>query len=900
MTTRDGKVALVNPNGELVQVDPSEAEARVSSGLYARATDDQVAAYDSKAQRQADIVKASELQSVGAIAETALKSGLNAVGRPVAWGIQRLTGYNVEDIGMSPEEAAAYHKRERDLAAANPLAAEAGTIAGTTFGLGKLGVLGAAGRARAALGGFRGALAGGAIEGGGFGAAQAMAEDPKASAEHVLASGVIGALLGAGTGALLHAGGRGLSRVFASPESSALTKEAAALTESSLERDAAMGISEKGRAAKLWDSITGKVSGAPRELLEEVGPTGTRRTEAIKAVEGFDRWADETALKMQNLSNEATKAVDEVTAHVREAGLREDGIRKLTGEAWNTPERRRFSAAAVKLIGDNLDEAFAPKVANGIVEEAIANLPASVKKQVELVQRQTGHMLDSFGEQDAASRYVSLTQLKSNLQKTVLKMRTAAGETQRLDPFERDAVLEAASRVEHIQEQLRQSLVDPKVWGDKVASAYSDVNAIWHEGAVDALNNYGHHFQRWTGSWDYETGRKVFESDPAKILSSLKQIGTANGAIAERTMVDYLHHTDRLIEKIGSKFDLDDTGRKAVESARERFGELRKMFESARDRTQLADKFKQLESYRSGGMLSMAPVLGGFAGSGPGAAVGSILGAAANPAGAARFVEGVSGAARNWVKSDVLDSVSHWVRSAGESTVGKASKMQDPRGLATSAAVALFRGKHQDVTDAYPERVQALLQADPATLGKHVSDLAGEAMIEAGAGASNAIAYLRESLPPYLQSTTLLRSTQKMPFSQPDLTKFARIWGTVADPSTAIQDLKAGRFTPSQAKALQRVYPGIYDELRNTTIEALGRADAAGKTIPIQVREQLSLLLDLDGGGEPVLSYGFASKVQGFAAAQMKENQSQQRPPAPRISKSSVAARTPLEQALEI
>lgn len=892
MTTRDGKVALVNPNGELVQVDPSEAEARVSSGLYARATDDQVAAYDSKAQRQADLVKASELQSAGAIAETALKSGLNAVGRPVAWGIQQLTGYNVEDIGMSPEEAAAYHQRERDLAAANPLAAEAGTIAGTTFGLGKLGVLGAAGRARAALGGFRGALAGGAIEGGGFGAAQAMAEDPKASAEHVLASGAIGALLGAGTGALLHAGGRGLSRVFASPESSALTKEAAAMAEGSVARDAAMategaaGAEQKGALSKMWNALTEQVSGAPKELLEDVGPTGARRSAAIEAAHGFDRWADSTALKMASLSNEAVAARDAVLEHARNRVLRADEVRALTNEAWNTVERRRFVAAGFKLSGDALQDSVA-KLQNG----AEGNLPVwdllpgSIKTQMGSLQRHAEQGLASLEGQDAAYGNVALAQFKTNLQKTVIGMRKAANESQKLNPFERDAVRQAAAEVEKLQEEVRQALIDPKVWGETVAKAHSDVNLAWHEGGVDSLKAFGKLFQRDTGKTHYDTGETIYETDPAKLLSALKTIGTANGAVAERTFEDYLKNTDRLINTIGERFKLDDATQKAVKVARERFTEMKGMFDQARTRGELASKFKELENYRASGALGLVPILNTVAG---------------NPASAARFAQSTEGAARKWLQTDILDSVSHWVRSAGESTVGKASKTQAPRGLATSAAVALFRGKHQDVTDAYPERVQALLQADPATLGKHVSDLAGEAMIEAGAGASNAIAYLRESLPPYLQSTTLLRSTQKMPFSQPDLTKFARIWGTVADPSTAIQDLKAGRFTPSQAKALQRVYPGIYNELRNTTIEALGRSDAEGKTIPIQVREQLSLLLDLDGGGEPVLSYGFASKVQGLAAAQMKETQSQQRPPAPRVSKSSVAARTPLEQALEI
>lgn len=876
--TRDGREVYRDLRGELVTVDPSKAAELVDAGQLEAVSDESV----KRADRLAD------LQTPGAIAETALKSGLNAAAAPVVWGAEKLGLGDIRDIGMSPEEAAVYHQREADLAAANPIAAGVGNIAGSTFGLGKLGVLGAAGKARAAIGGFRGALAGGAIEGAVFGANEAMAEDPRQSAEHVLAAGAMGALLGAGTGGLLHGAGRGLARVFGSVESNALTREAAELAQSSVE-------AEKGTAAKFWDKLTGKVSSAPRELLEEVGPTGTRRAEAIAAAEGFDRWADETALKMQKLSNEASKARDAVIKTVTNREMRAEGIRELTNDAWNNSERRKFAAAATKIIGDNLEEAVGSLRVVGKNGDlpVYSLLPASIKKQLAMVQRQTNHMLESFTpETDAAERYVSLHQLKTNLQKTVDGMQITANESQHLDSFERGAIRSAAAKVEHIQEQLRQSLIDEKVWGKEVTGAYRELNEIWHEGAIEALNNYGHQFQRWTGQRDYANqSRKIFEDDPAKLLSSLKSIGTANGAIAERTMLDYLHHTDRLIEKIGSRFGLSDAEAQAVDVARGKFRELSELFEQARDRAGLADKFRRLETYKAGGLLQVAPVLGGFVGSGPGAALGTVLSAAGNPAATAKFVQGVSGTARNWVQTDVVDSLAKWVQSGGV-------KMRPPAGVLTSAAVETFQGKHAGLGSAYQERARQLLSADPTTLGQHLADTDSDTVVNAGAQASAALSFLRDQLPPYLQSTTLLRSTRNLPISQPDLMKFARVWGTIADPSTAVDDIKRGRFTPAQAQALKQIYPGIYDSIRAGVIQSIGAADATGKPVPIQVREQLSILLDLDGAGEPALSSRFAARVQQIQ--EQSKPKPKQRPPSAGPVKSIISTRTPFEQAIGI
>lgn len=882
---RDGREIYRDLRGELVSVDPAKANELLAKGQIVAASKEEVA----QADRQAD------LQTNAAIAETFLKSGLNAAAAPVVWGAQKLGLGDPRDIGMTAEEAAAYHQREAELAAANPWAAMGGQVVGSTLGLKGMGVMrGAAAASRAVGGGLAGTIASGAIEGAAFGASAEMDQDPRASVEHVLAAGGMGALLGAGGNTLLYGAGKGLSKVFGRAIGNDLEVAAAQEAAASLERDG-VSANAKGGVAKMWDDITGKVSGAPKELLEEVGPTGTRRAEAIKAAQGYDEWANKTALEMQHLSNEASASLEDVTRVVSDHHLKEGGIRDLTGKSWDTEGRRRFSAAMLQGVRNEFSESL----------ESLPNielLPAPVRKQLDLMDRQMQHSLSSFeGDlKDSAGRYIVLDDLKRNLQKTVLKMRVSASESKVYDTFERDALLGAAKRVEEVQEKLRQNLMNKSYWGDAVASAQSEVNAVWAEGAIDALDNYGHQFQRWTGQWDYETGRKIFEADPAKMLSTLKSVGTANGAIAERTMGQYLYHLDQLVEKIGDKFMLSPEAQEAVETARTRFAKLRELYDEARDRTELADKFRKLETYKAGGLMNSAAILGGVIGHAPGAAVGSALNAAANPAATARFIDGISGAAQRWTSTNLLEGVGKWVES-GASNASRLTKEigNVSRGTTTSAAVHLFRGNYKSDDEAMDHRVRALLSADPATLGTHLEGLPDENMFHAGAAASAALEYLRSKLPPYLGSPSLLQSTKRLAMSRPDQVQFARVWGTVADPSTAVRDLRAGRLTPAQADALASVYPRLYEDMRNRTLEAIGVADARGKPIPIHMRGQLATLLKLDGAGEPALSGGFADRVRGLMAS----NQQNQKPRAPRLASNAAgkvvaATLTPFDRAM--
>jgi hypothetical protein len=896
---RDGKRVLVNPNGQLVQVDPGEAQAKVASGLYADAHPDQIKAYDSVEQSRVDALRQSELQSAGNIAKTGLEGLLEGVASPlIAAG--KLAGLgNVVDRAAeaftSPEAIARVNQEMAARREANPITSGVSRFVGQMASLAPLG-LGSAGAGaveRAGGGKLLQAVLGQGMEGAAFGASDA-ALDPNSDAQHVLAAGGLGALLGAGTGAALHGAASGLARVFGKGETD-IASRALADAQSSIERDAAQAeTTQKGKLAQFWDTVTGRVTGAPKSLLEDVGPTGVRRAEAIKAAEHYDQWADQQALKMQKLVNESSESLEDVTRVVSDHHLKESTIRDMAGSEWDNDLRKRTAMGVMYYTDRSYREAI-----SGLADTE--TLSAATQRQLSVLESQMAKTSTAMTERnDSASRFIMLDDMKRRMQKTVLQMRTDAQRSTNLDSFEKDNLLLAASKVEKVQEELRQSLMSPKIWGDKVAGAQREINEVWEEGAIDALNGFGHHFQRWTGQMDYDTGRRVYEADPARLLSSLKSLGTANGAIAERSFDQYLYHIDKLVERIGDRYELPATGESAVARARERFAQLSEMYKEAKTRTELANKFRELETYNAGGLMGhSAPIAGAVLGHGPGFVAGSLLKAAASPADTARMLQGVSGAARKLNASNMVDSLGSWIRSGAENTEGLVRKVPGTSAV-TGAAVHLFRGKYASDDEATQARTRALLQADPSQLGEHLPGVDDSTMFAAGGVASQALTYLRAQLPPYLSGPDLLNPNKRLSLSLPEQMKFARVWGTVADPSTAVKDLKSGRLTPAQVDALQAVYPSIYNDMRNETLKSIGMADAAGKAIPIQVRSQLDLLLKLNGAGQRTLSDGFAERVSGILAAQQQSQKPQQRGLPQVSSKIANSRKTPFENSTEI
>ncbi len=883
------EVVLLNQDGQLVKVDESLAASKVASGLYEEAPRDVVVAAENRAAaREAAARKAEELESAGAIANTVVQSAGEAIFAPLDWAGNKLgllePGRRIRNIGQTDAEAAWTNRRIAEMQQANPGAQFAGETIGQTAaalatGLGsgaaKLGAL----ATKSAIG--RTAIAAG-IEGGTLGAAQAM-QDPQADAEHILFAGGMGAILGAGGGAALH----GLGRVFGSARDE-LGAKAFANAQASLERDAALSQGERGLAA--LDARMAKASGAPEELVEKFGSRNlAQREAAIKADQHFDEFTTKTAFEMRDISRKLTDAVDSVTEQVRASAIKQEGISKLLGDLENSTQINRTAYGVVTGAVDAYREAigsFAPDY-----------LPASIQRQLGNVDRHVMSTLEALGSADTVSaKYMLANGLKQTLDDTTKKLRIASQNKNLFNAFDQQALNDVATKINDVSDTVRKTLENGSIWGEKVAKAQREVNAIWHEGAVDALNEFGRTFERDTGRVDFHTGRRIYESDPTKFEQVLRTFGTTAGDQPQRALENYLHHVGKIIDKIDSVYQLGEGTHNAASVARELFSQLESKYQEAAKTAKLVADWRKLATYdRSGdktlfgAVARSVPVVGPLA-----ERTASVF---TNPASdiatnALRATSGIKtgslGAAYDKVRR-VTSDVASWVRRGAESPVVRHGTM--------SAAITAFRGGQKDNPKQSADRVRMVLNADPSKIGEYAPDLDPATSMSAGTVAGNAIAYLQSKLPAYAQSPSLVRSGRAAVMNKPDELAFARVWGTIADPSTVAKDLKTGRLMPEQVDALRTVYPQIYESLKLSTLEALSEADARGNAVSIQSRQQIATLLDLPEIADTALSGDTAERIGMLVAKQSQQQKQQQQSQSVASHRAIISsARTPFEE----
>jgi hypothetical protein len=864
MAERGGKRVMLNPNGQLVQVSPTEAESRLATGLYSEPSEKQISAYDAIAQQDLNQKRASELQTPGAMLETGVKSGLNAFAAPAVWAAKQAGLGDIRDIGMSPEEAQAYHEREAKLSQYNPVSSFAGELGGQLVGLKGLGSVAGGvreglglGRAATTLG--RAAVAGG--EGAYLGASQAM-EDPDATAEHVLASGALGAILGAGTSAVFGAASNSLSKVFGR-----VAPEAAELSAQAGER-AAPSTMEKIKQA--YNSWTSKLAGADKGLLEEVGPFGARRVEAEKAAHTLEESINQTALKMQPLITDVDQNVDKVTRMVRDSAMKKENLARIAGPEFETWTRlqasRNLVHGAYADVAPNLQALEQFEAANPEVR-----IPAQTRRELQALR----HELEEATEEAqnpkarAIDNWMLANGIKQKLDNVVQGLRTDARRmSSSVSHGQSRNMLEIASGLQKTADATRESLMDESLWGKAVAGAQRDVNEAWAGGAISAMKRFGKNFMRDTGEEHYIRGGNIFVNDPAQTAHALRTLATPEGFMAEGAMSDYIQHVGGLVKKIGEKYGVE--GGELVEKTLGQLEQIKTHFSAIKEQSALADKFAKVSKIEQshGGIANHLPILGAMLGGPVGAGVGMAARAAMQPAASGQAAAALVRSAEKM--TNMTHGVGTWLSKGAEAV---SPIMGTARNAGVSSALQLWRGSHKSDSDAFQERSKSVLAADVGDIGPHIENLPPSVQAAAGGQVARALQFLTTTLPANAAGPSIMNPSRKVLASAPDQQKFAQAWATVVDPTTAVKDLKRGRLSPIQVQTLKTVYPKIYDDMRVSVLQGIGKADAAGVQIPLHTRQQLDLLLDLHGAGQPAFSDAMVGIIQNGLAQANKPGQ---------------------------
>lgn len=118
-----------------------------------------------------------------------------------------------------------------------------------------------------------------------------------------------------------------------------------------------------------------------------------------------------------------------------------------------------------------------------------------------------------------------------------------------------------------------------------------------------------------------------------------------------------------------------------------------------------------------------------------------------------------------------------------------------------------------------------------------------------------------------------------VPVSDDELWDFNQRLSAISDPDFVRDELRQGSLTSQAIEAYQAVHERSYVKLQIHVFERLQQLKADGIPVPSQAREQLDVLLDIDGGGDPALTWQVAERAA--AAEQAHKSRLAMKPKAP-------------------
>jgi hypothetical protein len=807
-----------------------------------------------------------------------------------------------------------------------PGATTAGRVVGEIAGGGAL--TKGAGLVGEALGAGRvGRAVAGATEGAGFGYAQAPEEayvqDVPLTANQVLASVGLGAILGGAGGALL--GGGKVSRLTHEPppavtlrggpyRAPALAEDAEAVAGRVLGTEPAPGLGEK--LAELWNE-----KAAPGYAKAAAARTGGDESVIRKAL----RWDDEgrsTRAMLRDSDAILQGATRDLTDDV---GRTIAATRDVTDEVVRAPLKREHVAANIAegAAPDALERArtFSTSLHADLDEALVAAEEVGgpdARMFTNYGRRSMRHLeeLDAkIAKGDAADAYMAIDQMRRELLDRYHQVsRAAQGPV--VNPFQTDAARLLAPRMEGVYRRAAEFLADEATWGAQGA-AQKRANQAWVR-YIKAKDSAFEHIATRTnrdiaGRWEYA-------ADPAKISSRVKDIGRAAGALKDQQFREFVAASRDLTDSIAAGYKLPPDKAKALAALRDSSDRIGKTLEKAEKTVAVVNQFDELEKAQGRSGFEHLSILGGIAGGPLGAAAGAAWSAISNPASMIRTMVGVEGLARRVSRSvdrDIDGFFTHWTRTAaerGKSAIRKGRELggkaaEKARQAALPASIAAFQGDHKTPRAAYDARSQELRQSLVGmgdvmqarlrdAVGEETASRTPQLTAAMAAQTAQAAAFLMTKLPAETQQRMLPHMSKPI-VSDSEIAKFARYWTAVIDPRSVVTDFRRGIVTHEQIEALREVHAPLYADLKTRVISRIAELDEQKQSLPYQALLQLDRLLGLDGAGEPTMSTDFIVRYQDYlATADMirAQNAEQGQPAQKPVTNLAAGAATPKQQ----
>lgn len=109
---------------------------------------------------------------------------------------------------------------------------------------------------------------------------------------------------------------------------------------------------------------------------------------------------------------------------------------------------------------------------------------------------------------------------------------------------------------------------------------------------------------------------------------------------------------------------------------------------------------------------------------------------------------------------------------------------------------------------------------------------------------------------------------QRFPVGEDELWEYNERVRAIADPEYIRDEISTGRLSAPAIETFEVMYPKQYAQMQRDVFERLQQLNEQGITLPIQAREQLDTALNIDGGGDPALTWKVAERA--YAATQRK------------------------------
>lgn len=842
------EVAAVAPDGTPIVVPKSEV------GALERSEGRTMSPAEEKSARRDIDLNEKFGRGVGGIAEGTVGPLLAGAARGVSIGTSDEAILRAAELLGGHQAREAVRHRLLDYQAFAPAASTAGELGGIAAGalMGDEAVLGrlpgavsklgagaealtARGLGGGAVGRGMGILARGGVEGGVYGAGNAISEsslqDKDLTAEALIggaAHGAAGGMLAAGAvGAI----GKGLSGLRA-PKAAALD-ELAGRTYGEAAPGVGRALADETSTASALEPTTpyrtaGPADSVASSYIEHLpGSTAEQQAKQAEVWANRERIFSKHAETMETAERSFSGALNDALEAGRKADVASFGEAKVN-QMSKLVDQSRFVDQSDAAIGWMTD-------ANAIVSKLAENPTTGMGPSA--LKKWNGYMTNIASAIESGKSIELHTALDGT--KRFLGQEAQFGK----GPF---GLSTTAREFDHLYQGDNglKGLLESDVWGEKASQAQKNINS-----ATFQMLSEGKLFTRkFTTEFGSEAGRPLYRADTQAVSGFMGRLTSAANDLDARGVESWIQARKGFLNAIGKSYEFDAGASAAITKERAALDRLDSVYRGTTKDVTLANQVKAaLSEERERGI---------------GGAIGAAFDIASKPYTTLQRLAQVEGHVKG-----VLDKITGDTRKLVGA--GKATAETGPTGLSApkgngenffskllgglpkalpSGAVGALGSREQ-----YQKRVEEIgaLQANPSLVASRISqglapigNAAPEVTKSATGIALRGLDFMASKLPPSrIDQYSLQPQLQpRARASDAEISQFMRFSQAVDDPLIVLQEAKTGTLTRDHVEAVKAVYPKLYDQMRGQVMRTL--VDSKSE-LPYGKRIQLGILLDI-------------------------------------------------------